>query len=459
MTEQKWSSQFDQNLNADQDLAILAQELHDADFSADSPIRHQLREDLLSRIDAREAAPNQEIHPKHNLSIRRKIVYIAAMLGMLALIVWFVPPLRSFAREVIRTIGNISITDEPTWAETQIEKMAQGTPMPTLEPTHTDTVSYPGLLPLTTVSEKAGFQALAPGYVPPGYSLVAQDAFISDSGSGVTIEYDYLAAGVKPGQETLGDSDLLIIHEIEWLVGAEELVLNIGSANVTDVTVRGQPGVWIEGGILGLRATFYEGINQDLTPIPTNILLWVENGLTFEIQTYRLPLDEVLKIAESLSTDPEKAAAEYQATTEAAAAQISTQVGYPVFQPEQLPADYVLASRLPVTDQGLTLVRTRYRKSNSSDIVDVVQIPLEHPSVEHLWALRNTERAQHATVNGEPAFWVELLIDLTRLELPPELELTRQGTLLWLESGYLFMIQSVSLQLDAMLQIANSMAQ
>ncbi len=451
MSEPKWTFPFDNDLNTDRALADLAYQLHDADFSASRPIRHELRQKLLRRIDAQQSAPNPEVRPTNQPSIRRKIAYAAVMLGVLALIVWSVPPLRSFAQDVIRTIGKISITDAPTWAEQQIEMMAQGTPLPTFEPIVSDSVSYPRLLPLTVVSEKAGFQALAPGYVPSGYTLVQQDAFAGDSGAGVTIWYDY-SADVRPRQAEPQDGDFLIIQEMQWLENAEEWDLNVGAADVIDVTVRGQPGVWVEDMVSGWST------NQGILSLPSNMLLWDENSLTFMIQTHWLPLGEVLKIAESLSAHPEEIAAQYRATAEAAAAQISAQVGYPVYQPEQLPAGYVLESRQAVTDQGLTLVRTRYQRRNSSDTVDVVQIPLGHPSVEHLWALRDAEQARHAIINGEPAFWVSMLIDLTWLELPPGLDLTRRSALIWQMDGYLFMIQSESLPLDTLLRMGGSMA-
>ncbi len=451
MTESKWTDQYDNDSNTDRALADLAQRLHDADFSASRPIRHELRQKLLRRLDERKTAANQGIRPTRTLSTRRKLAYAVVMLGLLALIVWSVPPLRSFAQDVIRTVGKISITDAPTWAERQIEMMAQGTPLPTFPPVTPDPNWPPRLLSLQEASQEVGFQALAPGYMPSGYTLFEQDVFTGDNGAEVSISYNYEATDTKLGQAEPDGSDFLIIQEMRWRDDAEESDWNVGSADVIDVTVRDQPGVWVEGMVLTIRT------NKFVISVPGNMLLWEENGLTFVIQTHSLPLDEVLKVAESLSAHPEEIAAQYRATAEAAAAQISAQIGYPVYQPEQLPDGYGIESCQAATDHGLTLVRTRYRKRNSSDTVDVVQIPLDHPSVEHLWALRDAGQARHAIINGEPAFWVSMLIDPGWLELPPDLDLTRQSALIWQMDGYLFMIQSESLPLDTILRMGGSM--
>jgi hypothetical protein len=451
MTKPKWTDSLDNDLNADRALADMAQRLRDADFSASRLIRYELRQELLRRINAREASASQPVRPTRTLSARRKLAYAVVMLGLLALIVWSVPPLRSFAQDVIRTVGKISITDKPTWVEQQNEMLAQGTPLPTFTPVTPNSSRSPRLLSLEEASQEAGFQALAPGYVPSGYALSEQAVFTDDDETQVSIFYDDEAMVSKPGPVGPNGRDFLIIQEMRWREGAEASDWSVGSAHVTDVTVRDQPGIWVEGMVSTVRT------DQITISAPGNMLLWEENGLTIVIQTHSLPLDEMLKVAESLSAHPEEVAAQYQATAEAAAAQISAQAGYPIYQPEQLPAGYRIESCQAATDHGLTLVRTRYRKSNRSDTVDVVQIPLDHPSVGHLWALRDAGRARHATINGAPAFWVSLLPSLSWLELPPDLDLTTRGALIWQMDGYLFMIQSESLPLDTLLQMGGSM--
>lgn len=55
---------------------------------------------------------------------------------------------------------------------------------------------------------------------------------------------------------------------------------------IVDVTVRGQVGVWLPDTING--------------PAGKNALVWQEGAITYSIITDAVPLDEVLKVAESL---------------------------------------------------------------------------------------------------------------------------------------------------------------
>ena len=56
---------------------------------------------------------------------------------------------------------------------------------------------------------------------------------------------------------------------------------------IVDVTVRSQTGVWLPDTTSG--------------PAQKNALVWQENGITYSLITDSLPLDEMLKVAESLS--------------------------------------------------------------------------------------------------------------------------------------------------------------
>ncbi len=429
-------------------MADLIQQLHAADFSADRPIRHTLRRKLLKHLDTQPSPPIRNGIPR---VINHQVTRLAIVLGILVVIVWNVPPLRSFAQDVIRTIGGISITNEPTWAEQQLDMIAHGTPTPTPVPLddHGPAI-YFRVRSLDETSELAGFQALAPGYVPAGYQLAVQDVITGESGTQVTIYYHYWAADGSIAPE---DGDFLVILEMQWSENAEQSDLKVGSATVIDVTVNGQPGIWIEGMVTGWWTA------QELIPMPTNMLLWEQQGLTFIIQTHWLPLDEVLLIAESLSAHPEEITAHYQATAEAAAAQFSSQVAYPVYFPAKVPAGYTLESREVVFDQALTIVHMRYQQRNNNNQLDIVQIPLEHPSAAHLWDLCNQEQIQNVLLSGgADGFWISSLPDPAALDLPPTLGLTQQGALIWQMDGYLFMIQNDTLPLNTLLKTGGSMA-
>jgi hypothetical protein len=70
----------------------------------------------------------------------------------------------------------------------------------------------------------------------------------------------------------------------QWKVGAGDLK-TYTREQIVGVTVRGRSGVWLPD-----------------TPSPddANALVWEENGITYSLISDSLPLDEMLKVAESL---------------------------------------------------------------------------------------------------------------------------------------------------------------
>ncbi len=69
-----------------------------------------------------------------------------------------------------------------------------------------------------------------------------------------------------------------------------------------DVSVRGLPGFWIEGEPHVFLFEDAEGVIQfETIRLAGNVLLWEENGVTIRIES-ALPLEEVLPIAESMTT-------------------------------------------------------------------------------------------------------------------------------------------------------------
>jgi hypothetical protein len=110
-------------------------------------------------------------------------------------------------------------------------------------------------------------------YLPDGYTAYDQPGEWTVShendGDGVsaTISYNNQAA----------DGHISIIEEM-YRQGEPNAVLN--RPEKQDVTVRGQPGIWMPAG-------------------GKSVLTWDENGITYRIIT-SLPKDEVLKVAKSL---------------------------------------------------------------------------------------------------------------------------------------------------------------
>lgn len=204
----------------------------------------------------------------------------AAATLMLVLLVLVIPPLNAFAQDILRQIGNLSLTNSPTLAERELND---------LQDTTSDTPLV--LLTLEEASNQAGFAVLTPSYVPTDFTLVYRVVEESDSAKMVMTTYQ-LARNPKEDQS---------IWVYQGIV-PDNQEYPVGDAAVVDVTVRGLPGVWVENVVTGVEySAAADHTNGQSTLLRSNFLFWEENGFLFAIQSPVLGLDETLKVAESLN--------------------------------------------------------------------------------------------------------------------------------------------------------------
>ncbi len=237
--------------------------------------------------------------------------------------VTFVPSMRAWSRSVLTQFGPLIITDAPTWPEVAINTPRAptpigqptampiaGAPLPTgpLPPTPTAPLPPTGPLPPTPTaplpptatpiagplpimitieeaSDVAGFQVLAPEYIPAGYRLVSRKVLTSEVGVFV-----FTTCATEGGEERIS------INQVQYVPGYEA-EFPVSDALTMDVTVRGQPGLWVEGVKLGIRNDGNSG-GSELFGI--NVLVWAEEDNLFSLRSNELTLKETLKIAESL---------------------------------------------------------------------------------------------------------------------------------------------------------------
>ncbi len=190
-----------------------------------------------------------------------------AAVALIAAVLFLWPSARAFAESILRDFGVGGYT------------FVQGGAEPTVSPEELATArafGKPALQPATGVaaaSQLAGFEVLAPAYLPDGYTADNQPGEWT-----VTDEMNAMTASIT--YQNQANDDHLMIQEQMVRPGGPDTVLN--RPEIEQLTVRGQPGAWMPTG--GGK----------------NLLAWEENGITYMIVSNKLTKDEVLKIAESL---------------------------------------------------------------------------------------------------------------------------------------------------------------
>ncbi|MEA3339159.1 MAG: DUF4367 domain-containing protein [Chloroflexota bacterium] len=147
---------------------------------------------------------------------------------------------------------------------------------------------FAGPLPIITIEEAsdvAGFQVLSPEYVPAGYRMAARRAYVEETRVFATTSW-----------ATEGGEEHVYISQVRYASGRSEEEFPVGDALTMDVTVRGQPELWVEGAKLGIKNNDSGG--SELYGV--NFLIWEEGDDLFRLASNRLLLEEMLKIAESL---------------------------------------------------------------------------------------------------------------------------------------------------------------
>jgi len=210
--------------------------------------------------------------------------------------------MRAFAQDLIRRIGNFMFINEPTDAEQYVATMQSGTPTPTLDPnwvcTDCPEPQIAGLLTIQEASIKAGFPVYEITYILEGYTLSARD--VLQTAQSTTVDTSYRMELDPPLHNGEQMSAIIAFDQTLLKENADPWIMEVGDNPIVDVTVRGQDGVWLE------QIPIYPFQNEqgEWEYARWNQLIWSENGFNFVLQTNMpsdlLPLDELLKIAESL---------------------------------------------------------------------------------------------------------------------------------------------------------------
>lgn len=215
---------------------------------------------------------------------RRLALTFAAVLLVLTVALAASPGARAMAANLLRQIGVMTLSERPAGEPVLI---APPSPEQLALAEATATPIAPASLsgaPLEVAIAQAGFQPYLPGYLPAGFTqveLVAAE-YVDDYGlgHGMGIFVTYLSP----------TDGYLAVQTTDFDERTQDVPM--GGRTMTDVVVKGQPGVWIEALPFASSLVSSQAVNM---------LLWSANGYVLAVQADQLPLAEVLKIAESLS--------------------------------------------------------------------------------------------------------------------------------------------------------------
>lgn len=219
-------------------------------------------------------------------SARRVWRAVAVATVLMVLVILLVPPVRAFVLEVIR-VGVVRIfLVEPTATST-----------PTLEttdpqlrvPTATPEVIFEldGRMSLAEAQKQVGTPILLPGYPS---DLGEPDLVFVHHYNEPVITLVWL----QPGSD---DEVRLVLEILNPRVVASKLYPYEGERQSTQVN--GHPAEWLTEA----HEVFYFGGSKEVRrPVTGHVLVWEMGGLTYRLET-DLPLEEALKIAESLQTN------------------------------------------------------------------------------------------------------------------------------------------------------------
>lgn len=205
---------------------------------------------------------------------RRLALALTMSVVVMAVVFAVSPSAQAFANTLIRRIGAIVLIDQSDQRAVPLVSPAPTAPSPA-----TGSAQY--AQEDAEIGRLAGFQPATPGYLPAGYVAQGPWSIVQMDGSmGVYRQY----------RDPSGDH-FLVFNPVRHAGSARFEQGYGGNETVTDVSLRGQSGVWIVGRLFA---------DSSGSLVPTNWLMWAEDDVNYTLYSDELPLDEMLKVAESL---------------------------------------------------------------------------------------------------------------------------------------------------------------
>jgi len=220
----------------------------------------------------------------------RSIALALSMVMVIVTVLLFSPATRALADDILRQFGNLIFVQappapKPLLNDTTGQQVAGGPEKKDPVQDQAEQLKTQSLAnenasasyaqDASAASQLAGFNVLAPAYLPDGYRIESSENTSGDW----TILHENSEVRSSISYENQAEDSFLTIEEFKHQQGESKTV---ESAEIVDVTVRGQSGAWMPDNPR------------------KNLLVWEEDGITYLVISNHLSLDEILKVAESL---------------------------------------------------------------------------------------------------------------------------------------------------------------
>jgi hypothetical protein len=204
---------------------------------------------------------------------RRLALASVLTLVILAGLVLSLPAAQAFASSLMRQIGAVVLIDQSGGrGEVAMPPAATAVPFTTAVVHKVESTSE--------IAQYAGYQPATPVDLPEGYEAAGSWSIVN-LGEGFSAYREYRNAS----------GSFLIYNAVKHDEGVHFEQTYGDNEQLTDVTVRGQAGVWLTGRYVGQT----EGSIQ-----PTNWLMWAEEGVNYTLYSDTLSLAEMMAVAENL---------------------------------------------------------------------------------------------------------------------------------------------------------------
>ncbi len=276
----------------DHDYSELEALLSNAKPEADQNFRLLLRHQILNNVEVSQHSSRERFAFWGQLRLWQPVVGVSLLLFLFFALT---PTGRGWAQQLLE-LGIFYVTDDPTLAEQFIDAPQLEEESILLESIKTSIVE---------ASAQAGFAVYYPTYIPAEYESDTPPLEVVFSSDGMPEHI---------GARFTHVSDDMSINYFQHPFPPDETLdsmpLAAGDATVEAVTVNGNEALWLVDYVWG--TTYVKDVNgepQELKPIFYNLLIWTApnpDGGKFYFwlgSEAQLPFEEMIKIAESMTTE------------------------------------------------------------------------------------------------------------------------------------------------------------